>query len=106
MFARFLEMTVKPEKKPEFFRKMREEVIPILKKYDGFLDVIPLEVETEPTKFYTFSLWHEKVDAEKYEKENFVRVKAIFEPFLMAPIIVKYCKVDETIFKKMVEVAA
>jgi septum formation topological specificity factor MinE len=64
MFARFLEMTVKPEKKPELIRKMREEVLPILKKYNSFLDMIPLEVETEPTKFYAISLWHEKLDAE------------------------------------------
>ena len=50
MFARFLDMTVKPEMKPELIRKMREEALPILKKYNGFIDVIPLEVETEPTK--------------------------------------------------------
>ena len=106
MFARFLEMTVKPEKKPELLRKMREEVLPILKKYNSFLDVIPLEVETEPTKFYAISLWHEKLDAEKYEKENFHKVQAIYEPFLTTPIVVKHCKVDETIFKKAITVAA
>lgn len=28
MFARFLEMTVKPEKKPELIKKMKLEVLP------------------------------------------------------------------------------
>ena len=106
MFARFLEMTVKPEKKPELIRKMREEALPILKKYEGFVDVIPLEVETESTVFYAISLWHEKSNAEKYEKENFAKVKAIYEPFLTKPIVVKPCKVDETIFRKVTAVAA
>ena len=106
MFARLLEMTVKPEMKPELIRKMREEAIPILKKYNGFVDVIPLEVETEPTKFYAISLWHGKSDAEKYERENFTKVKTIYEPCLTMPIVVRPCKVDETIFKKVTAVAA
>ena len=105
MFARFLEMTVRPEKKPELTRKLKEEILPILRKHKGFLDVIPLEVETEATKFYTISLWHEKQDAEKYETENFPKIRAMVEPFLSAPITVKHCKVDETITRKLVAAA-
>src|SRR5690348_5584196 len=71
MFARFLEMTIKPDKKQEFIKKMKEEIVPILKTYKGFFDLVPLEVETEFTKFYVFSLWHEKADMEKYAKEHF-----------------------------------
>ncbi len=106
MFARLLEMTVKPDKKPELFKKVKDEVLPILKKHSGFMDVIPLEVETEPTKVYLMSTWHEKIDAEKYDKENFAKVKAIYEPFLTMPIVVRLCKVDDTIFKKAIRVAA
>ena len=105
MFARFLEMTVKPEKKPELTTKLKEEILPILRKHKGFLDVIPLEVENEPTKFYSISLWHERHDAEKYETENFPKIRAMVEPFLTAPIIVKHCNVDETITKKLVAAA-
>ena len=99
-------MTVKPEKKTELIKKMKEEVLPILRKYSGFVDVIPLEVETEPTRFYAISLWHEKLDAQKYEKENFARVKTMYEPYLTMPIVVRLCKVDESIFKKAITVAA
>src|SRR5579862_7973811 len=106
MFARFLEMTVKPEKKPELIRKVKEEILPILKKQTGFVDLIPLEVETEPTKFYAISLWHEKMDMEKYAKEHFPKVKPILEPFLTAPVVVKHCKVDETIPKKLIATVA
>ena len=106
MFARFLEMRVRPEKKPELIRKMKLEVLPILKKYRGFFDLIPLEVETEPTRFYATSLWHEKVDAEKYEKENFAKVKTIYEPFLTIPLVVRLCTVDESIPNKVIGVAA
>ena len=106
MFARFLEMTIKPDKKPEFIKKMKEEIFPILKTYKGFFDLVPLEVETEPTKFYAISFWHDKADMEKYAKEHFPKVKMIVEPFLTAPTVVKHCKVDETIPKKFVTAVA
>jgi heme-degrading monooxygenase HmoA len=102
MFARFVELTVKPDKKPEFIKKMKEEIFPILKTYKGFFDLVPLEVETEFTKFYVVSLWNEREDMEKYTKEHFPKV----EPFLTAPIIVKHCTVDETIPKRFVAAVA
>ena len=106
MFARFLEMRVRPEKKPELINKLKLGVLPILKKYRGFFDLITLEVETDPTRFYAISLWHEKVDAEKYERENFVKVKTIYEPFLTMPLVVRLCTVDDSIPTKVIGVAA
>jgi hypothetical protein len=98
MFARFLEMTVKPEKRPELIKKTKDEILPILKKHTSFVDLIPLELETDPTKLYSISLWRDKRDAEKFEREDFPRVKAILEPFMTMPIAVKLCTVEETIF--------
>jgi len=106
MFARFLEMTIKPDKKAEFTKKVKDEIVPILRTYKCFFDLIHLEVETEPTKFYSISFWHDKAEMEKYTKENFPKVKAILEPFLTAPLIVKPCVFDETITKKFTAVAA
>ncbi len=106
MFARLLEMTVKPEKKAELFKKIKEDVLPILRKYSGFMNVINMEVETEPTKVYLMSIWRDKVDAEKYEKESFAKVKMMYEPFMTAPMVIKPCKVDETTFKQVASIAA
>lgn len=106
MFARFLEMTIKPEKKPEFLKQVKADILPALKNYRGFLELIPLEVETEPTKFYAISLWHDKAEMERYTKEHFPKVKTILEPFLTAPLVVKQCTVDETIPKKFVSAIA
>ncbi len=107
MFARFLEMTIKPEKKPELINKVRDEILPILKKNTHFIDLIPLQVQADPTKLYSISLWHEKFDMGKFEREDFPKVKAILEPFLTTPIIVKLCTVEETIFtRKLVAAVA
>ncbi len=106
MFARFLEMTIKPEKKPELIKVLKNDVLPILKKCHGFFDMIPMELETEPTKFYLMSLWHEKRDAETFHKDHFPKVQATYEPFMTAPIIVKLCHVEETIPMKLVAAVA
>ncbi len=106
MFARFLEMTIKPEKKPEFINKVKTEIIPIFKTYKGFFDVIHLEAETDPAKFYAVTLWHDRMDMEKYTKENFPKVNAILEPFLSAPLIVRHCMVNERISMKFMTAVA
>ncbi len=98
MFARFLEMTIKPEKRSELIKKTKDEILPILKKHTSFIDLIPLELETDPTKLYSISLWREKRDAEKFEREDFPKVKAILEPFMTMPVIVKLCTVEEMIY--------
>ena len=45
MFARFFEITAKPGKKQEFFKTLKEEILPILNKYE-IIDLIPLEPKT------------------------------------------------------------
>jgi quinol monooxygenase YgiN len=105
MFARLLELTIAPEKKPELIKVMKNDVLPVLKKCHGFFDLIPLEVEAEPTRFYVMSLWHDKHDAEKFHKEQFPKVRPMYEPFLTAPVIVKLCKVDETVTTKFAAAA-
>ena len=101
MFIRFLEFTVKPDKKVELVKKVKEEILPILKNYNGFVDLLPWQVETEPTKLFAVSLWYEKKDAEKYEKEYFAKVKQIVQPFLTAPVIVKVGPVETEIPEKI-----
>ena len=105
MFARFFEMNIKLDKKAELIKKVKEEILPVLNQYHGFFDLIPLDVETDPTKFYAISLWHERADMDKYTKEHFPKVKAMVEPFVSAPIVVKHCTVDETIPKKFLAAA-
>ena len=106
MFARFVELNIKPEKKTELVKKLKDEIVPILRKNKGFFDLIPLEVEIEPTRFYAISVWQQKFDVEKYEKEFFPKVKQILEPFLTSPPVVKFCTVDETVRQKVAAVAA
>ena len=55
MFTRTIEMNLKHDTKPAFFKKFKAEVLPVLKKTPGFFDVVVLENETEPTKLFCIS---------------------------------------------------
>jgi len=69
MFARIVEFIPKLEKKEEFVNLVRNEVLPILQKQPGFLETPPFVPETKTEKMITITLWTEKWNAEKYERE-------------------------------------
>ena len=45
MFARILDFEIKLEKKEEFLKVVKAEILPILKKQVGFLEVLPFVPE-------------------------------------------------------------
>jgi quinol monooxygenase YgiN len=89
MFARILEAVPKFDKKDEFIRVIKNEVLPILKKQHGFLEVLPFFPETKNDKMVAISLWAEKKDAERYEREVYPRVEEIVRQYLGTPIAAK-----------------
>jgi len=88
MFARILEFVPKMEKKEQLIQLVKKEVVPILKKQYGFLEFLPFVPEDRNEKVLTVTLWNEKKDFERYEKEWFPKVEEMIEPYLKAPIVV------------------
>ena len=101
MFTRVIEISLKQDNKPVFFKKFKAEVLPILKKTPGFFDLIVLEHETEVNKIIAISFWETKKNADYYVKEWYPKVNAIVEPFLQAPPLVKLYTVEETLSEKL-----
>ena len=97
MFARILEFVPKLEKKEEFIKVVKNEVLPILKKQPGFLEMLPFFPEIKTEKVLTISLWMEKRSAEVYEREWFPKVQEILKPYLTTPITFKYYTVETTL---------
>ncbi len=107
MFARILHCEVKLEKKEEFVKVVKNEVLPILKKQTGFLEILPFFPEKmREEKVFNISLWATKLDAERYEREVYPRVSAILKPFLTAPVEVNYYNLETTLCEHFVETLA
>jgi hypothetical protein len=91
MFARILEFEIKMEKKPEFLKVVKNEILPILKKQPGFLEMLPFFPEKlEEKKVFNISFWDTKLNAEKYEKEWYPKVHEMLKPFLATPVYPRY----------------
>ena len=56
MFARIVEFIPKLEKKEEFVKVLRNEVLPILNKQLGFLEILPFFPEAKTEKMITIGM--------------------------------------------------
>jgi hypothetical protein len=102
MFARIVEFTAKLEQKEQFVKVLRNEVLPILRKQTGFLEVLPFFPETKTEKMISISLWAEKRDAERYEREVYPKVEAILKPYLSTPVCFKSYNLETTLCEHFV----
>jgi heme-degrading monooxygenase HmoA len=103
MFARIVEFIPKFEKKEELFRVVRNEVLPILKKQPGFLEILPFLPESPTQTTFTVTLWAEKRDAERYEQNVYPKVAEIVKPYLTAPITFKHYTVETSVCPNFME---
>ncbi len=67
MFARTVRMQLKPNSVPEFTLMVEREVIPLLRKQQGFKDEITF-VPSDGKEAVAISLWEQKENAEAYHK--------------------------------------
>jgi hypothetical protein len=103
MFARIIEFTPNREQRDEIASVMRREILPILKSQPGFLEILPFEPENNAEAFLTVTLWAEKRNAERYEREVYPKVEAILKPYLQTPISSKHYTVQTALCHHFVE---
>jgi hypothetical protein len=107
MFARILAFEVKLEQKREFVTVLKDEVLPILKKQIGFLEILPFSPEKMSVgKVITITLWTTRLDAERYEREFYPRVLDILKPFLTKPVEVSYSNLETALCDRFVDALA
>ena len=97
MFARILEFVPLMEKKDEFIRVVKKEVLPILKNQEGFLEILALVPEIKTEKVLAVTLWTDKREFERDEKEWYPRLEQIFKPYLTNPSVRKTYTLETTL---------
>ena len=73
MFARTVRMQLKPNSAAEFTRLLEKEVIPLLRKQQGFKDEIAF-VPAGDKEAVAISLWEGKENAEAYSRGAYPQV--------------------------------
>jgi len=74
MFSRVVELKSKPGKSQELSNAINEKALPILKRQNGFVEVIVLISNAEPDRVLTLSFWRSREDAERFHREQYQNV--------------------------------
>jgi hypothetical protein len=100
MFARNVSLHLKPNSVGEFARLIEKEIIPLLRKQNGFQDEI-IFIASGGLNAVGISLWNEKEDAETYSHKIFPRVmKALARVVEGTPQVQTY-EVSNSTFHKI-----
>jgi hypothetical protein len=81
MFARLVVMQLRPSLATEFPIMFEREIVPLLKKQQGFVDELLL-IAPRTKESVSISLWETKSLAESYDRELCPRVEKIMERFI------------------------
>ena len=85
MHTRVVEINSKPEKTPELFSMIEDQVLPILKKQHGFIDELVMVSDSDPNRVIAQSFWKTQDDAHRYVSEQYETVLKILKPLLERP---------------------
>ncbi len=81
MFVRNISLYLRPNTITEFVKTTENEIIPLLRKQDGFQDLITLAVPGG-REVVAISFWQQKENARAYNSTGYPEVLKILEKFL------------------------
>src|SRR5258708_35227571 len=76
MFARRVSMQLKPNSVAEFTQRIEKDILPLLRKQNGFRDEITFVVPGG-TEAFGISLWDNRENAEAYNRETYPELARI-----------------------------
>ena len=81
MFARNVAISLKPDSLAEFTRKLENEVIPVLRKQEGFRDEVIL-LSDDGIHVHAISIWDSREAAEAYDKATYPQILKSMETLI------------------------
>jgi hypothetical protein len=100
MFARRVYMHLKPNSVAQFTEKLERDVIPTLRKQQGFQDEITF-VDQSGTEAFAISLWDRAESAEAYNRGSYAKVAKLLETVVEGPPQVETYNVANSTFHKI-----
>lgn len=104
MFAHHKTVQIRANAHREFVRVMKEEVPPLLRNQEGFLEEMVL-VAPDKRKAVVITLWQEKQHAEKYSSEVYPQVLKTLRKCVEGLPVVRLFEVEYASFHKYAAVA-
>jgi heme-degrading monooxygenase HmoA len=105
MFARKVSIRLKSDAAGQFIQKMENEIIPLLRKQNGFLDEVTL-IPHGGKEIYAYSFWESSEDAERYDRTAFKEVTKLLTGLIDGSIRVHTYMVANSTFHKIAAAVA
>jgi heme-degrading monooxygenase HmoA len=105
MFARRVYMHLKPNSVAEFTQRLEKDILPLLRKQNGFLDEITF-VGQSGTEAFAISLWDKAENAEAYNRASYPEVTRILATVVEGTPQVETFNVANSTFHKLAAAAA
>jgi len=100
MYARKVSMHLKPNTAPEFIQRIEKDIIPLLRKQNGFQDEIVFLSLTRKEAF-GISLWDKAENAEAYNRATYPEVTKILSRVVDGTPQVETYEVSNSTFHKI-----
>ena len=100
MFARIVSMRLRPNTQAEFTQKVEREIIPTLRKQQGFKDEMVFVVPNG-TEAVAISLWDSKDSAETYNRATYPEVQKTLTTLVEGTPEVRTLEVAYSTFHKI-----
>lgn len=100
MFTRHVIVRLKAKTAPEFTRLVEKEVIPMLRKQKGFLDIVTC-ISPDLTEAVSNSFWETKADAEAYNRTGYAQVMKSLETVVEGNPTIGTANVSNSTFHKI-----
>jgi heme-degrading monooxygenase HmoA len=85
MFACVVECQSKAGRSEQVGNKLENDILPILQKQRGFVDLLTLSDKTNPERLVCISFWISREDAEEYHLQHHYTITDILKPVLESP---------------------
>ena len=105
MFARIVAMQLKPNTRQEFTQAFESQIIPTLRRQQGFTDEM-LFVDPGGPEVVAISLWESKQSAETYNRTTYPEVLKTLTKLIERTPEVRNLEVAYSTFHKMATYAA
>lgn len=104
MFARKISIRLKVGAAGQFIQKMEKEIIPLLRKQNGFLDELTL-ISQGGKEIYAYSFWESSEDAEQYDRTTFKEVTGLLSSVIDGTVRIHTYMVANSTFHKLAAAA-
>lgn len=94
MFTRIVECQARTGMGEEAFKKVRLEVLPILQKQPGFIDLIALRDSNDQQRIVCLSFWDTKESAEHYHRQHYDAITQTLKSVLDSKPILETLQVE------------